>query len=47
MQTLWEHRYARRTQAMQSSAIREILKLTQSPILFPLRVGCLLQKFSR
>ena len=31
MQTLWEHRYARRTQVMQSSAIREILKLTQSP----------------
>jgi len=31
MQTLWEHRFARRTQAMQSSAIREILKLTQAP----------------
>ena len=31
MQTLWAHRFARRTQVMQSSAIREILKLTQSP----------------
>ena len=31
MQTLWEHRYARRTQQIQSSAIREILKLTQAP----------------
>ena len=31
MQTYWEHRYARRTQNMQSSAIREILKFTQSP----------------
>jgi 2-aminoadipate transaminase len=31
MQTPWEHRFARRTQAMQSSAIREILKLTQAP----------------
>ena len=31
MQTPWEHRYARRTQAIQSSAIREILKLTQAP----------------
>ena len=31
MPTLWEHRYARRTQQIQSSAIREILKLTQSP----------------
>jgi len=31
MQTPWEHRFARRTKAMQSSAIREILKLTQAP----------------
>ncbi len=31
MQTHWEHRYARRTQNIQSSAIREILKFTQSP----------------
>ncbi len=27
----WQHRYARRTEQIQSSAIREILKLTQSP----------------
>ncbi|MBE9524479.1 MAG: PLP-dependent aminotransferase family protein, partial [Chloroflexi bacterium] len=31
MQTPWEHRYAQRTQRMQSSAIREILKFTQLP----------------
>jgi len=31
MQTLWEHRFAQRTQRMQSSAIREILKFTQLP----------------
>jgi 2-aminoadipate transaminase len=31
MPTLWEHRYARRTQQIQSSAIREILKFTQAP----------------
>jgi len=31
MQTPWEHRFALRTKAMQSSAIREILKLTQAP----------------
>ncbi len=31
MQTIWEHRYAARTQGMGSSAIRELLKLTSSP----------------
>ncbi len=31
MQTPWEHRYAQRTQRMGSSAIRELLKLTQIP----------------
>lgn len=31
MQTPWEHRYARRTKNMGSSAIRELLKLTQIP----------------
>jgi len=31
MQTPWEHRFAQRTQRMQSSAIREILKFTQLP----------------
>lgn len=29
--TLWDYRYARRTQDMKSSAIRELLKLTQKP----------------
>ena len=31
METPWKHRYARRTQNMGSSAIRELLKLTQIP----------------
>jgi len=31
MQTPWVHRFAQRTQRMQSSAIREILKFTQLP----------------
>jgi 2-aminoadipate transaminase len=31
MQTPWEHRYAQRTQRMASSAIRELLKLTEKP----------------
>jgi 2-aminoadipate transaminase len=31
MQTPWEQRYAQRTQRIQSSAIREILKITQFP----------------
>lgn len=31
MQTPWDHRYAQRTQRMGSSAIREILKITQLP----------------
>ncbi len=31
MQTPWEHRFAQRTQRMSSSAIREILKMTQIP----------------
>jgi 2-aminoadipate transaminase len=32
MQTPWDHRYAQRTQRMGSSAIRELLKLTEKPI---------------
>jgi 2-aminoadipate transaminase len=31
METLWDHRYAQRTQRMASSAIRELLKLTDRP----------------
>jgi 2-aminoadipate transaminase len=31
MQTPWEHRYAQRTQRMGSSAVRELLKLTEQP----------------
>jgi len=31
MHTPWDHRYAHRTQRMGSSAIRELLKLTESP----------------
>jgi len=31
METLWESRYAQRTQRMGSSAIRELLKLTEKP----------------
>jgi 2-aminoadipate transaminase len=31
MQTLWDHRFALRTQNMQSSTIRELLKFTQQP----------------
>jgi len=31
MSTLWDQRYARRIQLIQTSAIREILKLTQAP----------------
>jgi len=31
MQTPWDHRYAQRTQRMKSSAIRELLKLTENP----------------
>ncbi len=31
MDTPWEHRYAQRTQRMKSSAIRELLKLTEDP----------------
>lgn len=31
MTTTWSNRYARRTRSMQSSAIREILKITQQP----------------
>jgi len=31
MQTLWDHRFAQRTQRMKSSAIRELLKLTENP----------------
>jgi hypothetical protein len=31
METPWDHRYAQRTQRMASSAIRELLKLTEVP----------------
>jgi 2-aminoadipate transaminase len=31
MDTLWSHRFAQRTQRMRSSAIRELLKLTEQP----------------
>jgi 2-aminoadipate transaminase len=31
MQTLWDHRYAQRTQRMTGSAIRELLKFTENP----------------
>jgi 2-aminoadipate transaminase len=31
MQTLWDYRYAQRTHRMKSSAIRELLKLTEMP----------------
>lgn len=31
MQTLWDHRFAQRTQRMKSSTIRELLKLTEDP----------------
>lgn len=31
MQTPWDHRFAQRTQRMKSSAIRELLKLTEMP----------------
>ena len=31
MQTLWDHRYAQRTQRMQSTAIRELLKFAEKP----------------
>lgn len=31
MHTPWDHRYAQRTQRMRSSAIRELLKLTEQP----------------
>ena len=39
METPWEYRYAYRTQAMKSSAIREILKLTQQPDVISLAGG--------
>jgi 2-aminoadipate transaminase len=31
MQTLWDHRYAQRTQRMESSVIRELLKFSEQP----------------
>ena len=31
MQTPWEHRFSQRTQRMQSSAISELLKVTELP----------------
>jgi 2-aminoadipate transaminase len=31
MQTLWDHRFAQRTQRMSNSAIRELLKFTENP----------------
>ena len=39
MQTLWEHRFAQRTKRMSSSAIRELLKLTERPDLISFAGG--------
>jgi len=39
MQTPWDHRYAQRTQRMGSSAIRELLKLTEKPDLISFAGG--------
>ena len=39
MQTLWDQRYAQRTQRMGGSAIRELLKLTESPEIISLGGG--------
>lgn len=39
MKTLWDHRYAQRTQRMGSSAIRELLKLTERPELISFAGG--------
>jgi 2-aminoadipate transaminase len=39
METLWDHRYAQRTQRMGSSAIRELLKLTEKPNLISFAGG--------
>lgn len=39
MHTPWEHRYAQRTQRMASSAIRELLKLTEKPDIFSFAGG--------
>lgn len=39
MQTPWDHRYAQRTQRMASSAIRELLKLTEQPDLISFAGG--------
>lgn len=39
MDTLWEQRYAQRTQRMESSAIRELLKLTEQPDLISFAGG--------
>ena len=39
METLWDHRYAQRTQRMKSSAIRELLKLTEQPDLISFAGG--------
>lgn len=39
MQTLWSQRYALRTQRMQSSIIRELLKLTEKPDLISFAGG--------
>ena len=39
MQTPWEHRFAQRTHQMGSSAIRELLKLTQDPDLISFAGG--------
>jgi 2-aminoadipate transaminase len=39
METPWDHRYAQRTQRMGSSAIRELLKLTEKPELISFAGG--------
>ena len=37
MQTPWDYRYAQRTQKMASSAIRELLKITEAPDIISFR----------
>lgn len=39
METLWDHRFAQRTEQMSSSSIRELLKLTQLPDLISFAGG--------
>jgi 2-aminoadipate transaminase len=41
MQTLWDHRYAQRTQRMSGSIIRELLKLTEQEDVISFAGACL------